>query len=175
MNYPKGLIRYSTENGVVNGWTRLQMFKRALRPRVLVYGAVLGAASAAFATSVALRSPFKFDVVKDRGALARIVDDGAVENVYRIHIMNRTEATQSYRVSVDGIAGLAVSAPQASAGPAGVATLVVNLRLPQREAQPLQGSSTPVVFEVATLEATGAEASGRPAVQRERSTFFVPR
>ena len=41
MGYAKGLIRYSTENGVVNGWTRLQMFKRALRPRVLVYGAVL--------------------------------------------------------------------------------------------------------------------------------------
>ena len=172
MGYAKGLIRYSTENGVLNGWTRLQMFKRALRPRVLVYAAVLGAASAAFAASVALRSPFKFDVVKDRGALARIVDDGAVENVYRIQIMNRTEATQRYRVSADGIAGLAVSAPQASAGPAGVATLVVSLRLPQREAQPLQGTSTPVVFEVATLEATGA--AGRPAIQRERSTFFVP-
>jgi cytochrome c oxidase accessory protein FixG len=45
MGYAKGLIRYSTENGVVNGWTRLQMFRRALRPRVLVYGAVLEAAS----------------------------------------------------------------------------------------------------------------------------------
>ncbi len=32
MDYPKGLIRYSTENGVVHGWTRLQMFRRALRP-----------------------------------------------------------------------------------------------------------------------------------------------
>ena len=47
MGYAKGLIRYSTENGVVNGWTRLQMFKRALRPRVLIYGAVLASASIA--------------------------------------------------------------------------------------------------------------------------------
>ena len=45
MGYAKGLIRYSTENGVRHGWTRLQMFKRALRPRVLIYGAVLSAAS----------------------------------------------------------------------------------------------------------------------------------
>ena len=88
MDYPKGLIRYSTENGVVHGWSRLQMFRRALRPRVLIYGAVLSAASVAFAASVALRSPFQFDVIKDRGTLARIVDEGAVENVYRIQIMN---------------------------------------------------------------------------------------
>jgi polyferredoxin len=77
MGYAKGLIRYSTENGVVNGWTRLQMFKRALRPRVLIYGGRASAASIAFAASVAMRSPFKFDVVKDRGALARVVEDGA--------------------------------------------------------------------------------------------------
>jgi polyferredoxin len=68
------------------------MFKRALRPRVLIYGAVLLAASVAFAASVALRSPFQFDVIKDRGALARVVGEGTVENVYRIQIMNRTEA-----------------------------------------------------------------------------------
>ena len=175
MGYDRGLIRYSTENGVVNGWTRLQMFKRALRPRVLAYAAVLSAASFAFAASVALRSPFKFDVVKDRGALARIVDEGAVENVYRIQIMNRTEATQTYRVSVEGIEGLAVTAPQASAGPVSLASLVVSLRLPHNEAQPLRGTSTPVVFEVATLPIPGATPPGKPAVQRERSTFFVPR
>jgi len=120
MGYARGLIRYSTENGVVNGWTRLQMFKRALRPRVLIYGAVLSAASVAFAASVAMRSPFKFDVVKDRGALARVVEEGAVENVYRIQIMNRTEAPQTYRVDASGIDGLEVVATPASAGPAAV-------------------------------------------------------
>jgi cytochrome c oxidase accessory protein FixG len=117
MGYAKGLIRYSTENGVVNGWTRLQMFKRALRPRVLIYGAVLSAASVTFAASVAMRSPFKFDVVKDRGALARVVEEGAVENVYRIQIMNRTEAPQTYRVAASGIDGLEVVATPASARP----------------------------------------------------------
>jgi len=128
MGYAQGLIRYSTENGVVNGWTRLQMFKRALRPRVLIYGAVLSAASVAFAASVAMRSPFKFDVVKDRGALARVVEEGAVENVYRIQIMNRTEAPQTYRVAASGIDGLEVVATPASAGPAAVTSTSVSLR-----------------------------------------------
>jgi polyferredoxin len=175
MGYAKGLIRYSTENGVVNGWTRLQMFKRALRPRVLVYGAVLSATSIAFAASVAMRSPFKFDVVKDRGALARVVEDGAVENVYRIQIMNRTEAPQTYRVAAVGIEGLEVSATTASAGPAAVASMSVSLRLPQAAAQALAGRSVPLLFEATVVGPTAGAGTERSAIQFEKSTFFVPR
>ncbi|MDP3613327.1 MAG: cytochrome c oxidase accessory protein CcoG, partial [Rubrivivax sp.] len=153
VGYPQGLIRYATENGVAKGWTRLQMFKRALRPRVLIYGAVLLAASVAFATSVALRSPFTFDVVRDRGTLARVVDDGAVENVYRIQVMNRTEATQTYRLTATGIEGLELSASQVSAAPASAVSLVARLRLPHRDAQALSGTATPVVFELVRVAA----------------------
>ena len=173
--FPNVTVGYSTENGVLHGWTRLQMFRRALRPRVLIYGAVLLSASIAFATSVALRSPFKFDVVKDRGTLARVVDDGAIENVYRVQIMNRTEALQTYRVTASGIDGLAVSAPTVSAGPASVASVVVSLRLAHADVTPLPGSSTPVMFEVAVLDSRSRDVSGAPLVQREKSTFFVPR
>lgn len=171
MNYPKGLIRYSTENGVVNGWSRLQMFRRALRPRVLIYGGLLLTASVAFAASVAMRSPFQVDVVKDRGALARVVDDGAIENVYRLQIMNRTEVQQTYRIGAEGIPGLQVHAEQVSAPPAGIRSVVVRLRLPFGAAQPLLGQSVPVHFEVSLLDDTRAA----PAVQREKSTFFIPR
>ncbi len=172
MGYAKGLIRYSTENGVVHGWSRLQMFKRALRPRVLIYGAVLLAASAAFAASVALRSPFQFDVIKDRGALARVVDEGTIENVYRIQIMNRTEQAQTYRVDAGGIAGLSTSAAELSLPPAGIGSQVVSLRLGAEAAQPLHGQSVPVQFEVRQLDPAAGAAL---AVQREKSTFFVPR
>ena len=171
MDYPKGLIRYSTENGVVHGWTRLQMFRRALRPRVLIYGAVLSVASVAFAASVALRSPFQFDVIKDRGTLARIVDDGAVENVYRIQIMNRTEAPQTYHVTVGGIEGLILQAREVVVAPAGIESIVASVQLSLEQAQPLRGQSSPIEFEVATQ----ADGSDRPTVMRERSTFHVPR
>ena len=171
MNYPKGLIRYSTENGVVNGWSKLQMFKRALRPRVLIYGGLLSAASVAFAASVALRSPFQVDVVKDRGALARVVEDGAIENVYRLQIMNRTEQPQTYRIDAQGIPGLEVQTEVVRTPPAGISSVVVSLRLPYSAAQGLLGQSAPVQFEVNQLDGTRAAA----AVQREKSTFFVPR
>ena len=171
MDYPKGLIRYSTENGVVHGWSRLQMFRRALRPRVLIYGAVLSAASVAFAASVALRSPFQFDVIKDRGTLARIVDEGAVENVYRIQIMNRTEAPQTYRVTVGGIDGLILQAREVTVAPAGIESIVASVQLSPQQAQPLRGQSSPIEFAIATQ----ADGSDRPVVLRERSTFHVPR
>ena len=175
MSYPRGLIRYSTENGVVNGWSPRQMFKRALRPRVLIYGGVLAAAAIAFAASVALRSPFRFDVVKDRGALARVVDQGAIENVYRLQIMNRTEATQSYRIAASGIPGLQVVAMPVSAGPAALASLLVSLRLPQEAAQGLAGRSVPVRFEITASQRREGAAADTSALQVEKSTFFVPR
>jgi hypothetical protein len=115
------------------------MFKRALRPRVLIYGGLLSAASVAFAASVALRSPFQVDVVKDRGALARVVEDGAIENVYRLQIMNRTEQPQTYRIDAQGIPGLEVRDAEVSAPPAGIRSVVVSLRLPYSAAQPLLG------------------------------------
>jgi cytochrome c oxidase accessory protein FixG len=175
MGYTRGLIRYSTENGVVNGWTRLQMFERVLRPRVLIYGAVLSAATIAFAASVAMRSPFRFDVVKDRGALARVVEDGKVENVYRIQIMNRTEGAQTYRVSASGLEGLEVIAKPVSAGPAGVVSTSVSLRLPFAVAHELAGRSMPVVFEVAAEDAKAGGGAHPPATQFEKSTFLTPR
>ena len=171
MGYAKGLIRYSTENGMAGGWSRLQMFRRALRPRVLIYGAVLAVASVSFAASVALRSPFQFDVIKDRGTLARIVDEGTVENVYRIQIMNRTEVPQTYRVTASGPPGLALSAPAVTVAPAGIQSLVVDLRLPYASARNLQGQSVPVVFAV-TPGQGGRHGS---TVRREKSTFYVPR
>ncbi len=171
MAYPKGLIRYSTENGVAGGWSRAQMFKRVLRPRVLIYGMLLTLAGAAFAASVALRSPFQFDVIKDRGSLARIVETGAVENVYRMQVMNRTEAPQTYRVAVEGPAGLILAAPELEVAPAAIKSVVVGLQLPLAEAQPWQGQSVPIVFEMVAI----GEGRHHGAAQREKSTFLVPR
>ena len=170
MGYARGLIRYSTENGVAGGWTRRQMLRRTLRPRVLVYGALLAAASVAFAASLALRSPFQFDVIKDRSTLARIVEDGAIENVYRLQLTNRSEHEQRIRVAASGLPGLAVEAPEIRVAPAGNANVVVRLRLPAEAAAEHAGRSLPVRFELAMSDAGGAATTAS-----EKSTFLVPR
>ena len=106
MGYQKGLVRYVTENALVNGLTNAQMWARILRPRVLVYTSILSVLIFIIGTSLWFRVPLKFDIVRDRGSLARITDHGTLENVYRIQVMNVTEQDQTYRLSVSGIDGI---------------------------------------------------------------------
>ncbi|MBL8347164.1 MAG: cytochrome c oxidase accessory protein CcoG, partial [Rubrivivax sp.] len=106
MGYPRGLIRFDTQNGMAQHLSFAQRLRRVMRPRVLVYTTILLLLVGALGTSIALRSPFRVDVVRDRGALARIVDNGQVENVYRLQVMNATEQPQTYRVTVKGLPGI---------------------------------------------------------------------
>lgn len=108
VGYARGLVKYSTENALKNKWTRAQTWRHVLRPRVLVYSAILITIVVAMVGSLALRVPLKVDVVRDRGALARIVQGGQIENVYRLQIMNATESGQRFRISVEGLPGAAV-------------------------------------------------------------------
>src|SRR5262245_44765777 len=55
MQYPRGLIRYDTQNGIARHLSRGQEWRRVLRPRVLVYGAVLGLIVLGLGLAMALR------------------------------------------------------------------------------------------------------------------------
>ncbi|HCL87411.1 MAG TPA: cytochrome c oxidase accessory protein CcoG, partial [Comamonadaceae bacterium] len=113
MKYPRGLIRFSTQNGVANHWTQSQMIKRVFRPRVLLYSGVLVALCLGMLASLVVRTPFKVDIVRDRAALSRIVAGGKLENVYRLQIMNATEKPQHYTIGARGLEGLELaSEPQ---------------------------------------------------------------
>ena len=172
VGYPRGLIRYSTENGVASRWSPREMWARVLRARVLVYGAILAGIGTVFVASLVLREPFKVDVVRDRGSLARIVADGQVENVNRLQIMNATERTQRYAIAVDGLPGIAVSASEpADIGPAQARWVPVRVQLPHASAAPLAGRSSTITFRIQRL----ADADQAARTVQEKSTFIVPR
>ncbi|MBV8124068.1 MAG: cytochrome c oxidase accessory protein CcoG [Paucibacter sp.] len=172
MDYPKGLIRYDTKNGLAQHLTRTQLIRRIFRPRVVVYTTVLLLICAALLVSLATRSPFRVDVVRDRAALAREVEMGFVENVYQIQVMNATEAPQTYHVSAQGIDEMRLSQPVTlTVAPAEARWVAVALRVPPQVVQRL-GAGAHEVFFTVDLEA----AAGSPGrSQRERSTFVVPR
>ena len=173
MNYPRGLIRYDTERGLELKLTRAQMWKRVFRPRVLIYTAILGLVCAALLTAVLLRTPFKVDVVRDRGALARIVDDGWIENVYRLQVMNATEKTQRYRTSVAGLPGIVHDdGGVLNLAPAEARWVVVTVRVPPEAAERAGGGAHPIEFAV-TLEPDAPGTQARSV--KEHSTFMVPR
>ena len=165
MNYPRGLIRFSTQTAMDNQWKGSQIWRRVLRPRVLVYAAVLSALCIGLLWSLVVRVPLKVDVVRDRGALSRIVAGGKLENVYRLQIMNATEQPQRYRIAASGLEGLVLgSDAEVDVGPAESRGVAVRLQIPYGSASP---GSHPISFSI-------GDTAGQ-AHLNEKSVFLVPR
>jgi cytochrome c oxidase accessory protein FixG len=165
MGYPRGLVKYSTQNAINQHWTKAQTLRHVLRPRVLVYTTILGVVVLAMVVSLAMRTPFKVDVVRDRGMLARMVEAGRIENVYRLQIMNATEATQNFSIGVQGLPGLVVvSDKDVSVDSTQARWVAVRVQAPPDAASP--GSHT---FQFVI---TGPDAVGTVV---EKSVFIVPR
>ncbi|HLO94498.1 MAG TPA: cytochrome c oxidase accessory protein CcoG, partial [Burkholderiaceae bacterium] len=128
---PQGLIRYATENGVTQGLSRAQMWRRTLRPRVLIYGGALLVLGSLMVWQLSQRSALLIDVIKDRGVMARQVDDGQIENVYRLQLLNRSERTLQLRLDATGLPGLSLlGGERVEVAPAAIVSLPVQLRLP---------------------------------------------
>jgi cytochrome c oxidase accessory protein FixG len=170
MNYPLGLIRYSSGNGMAQQLSTPQIVQRVNRPRVWIYAVLLLTIGSLFALSLASRKGFSVDVMKDRGTLAREVEQGAIENVYRMQVMNGLEQAQRYQASVQGLAGLQLVTPSELAVEAtGIQSLALRLSLPQAQADKFRGQTLPIVFHVQT------QVDGKQVSVEEKSTFYVPR
>jgi cytochrome c oxidase accessory protein FixG len=165
VGYPRGLVKYATQNGLANHWSKTEMLRRAMRPRVLIYTGILLAITSAVFVSLLVRTPLKVDVIRDRGALARMVEQGRIENVFRLQIMNITEVPQRYNVSVAGLDGIAIaSTHEFDVLPSEVRSAVVRVQIPPGSAP----GSYPIDFDI--------QAIGKEDVKvRETSAFLVPR
>jgi cytochrome c oxidase accessory protein FixG len=106
---PRGLIRYTTETALAKHLTPKEITSHILRPRIILYSLVLIAIVVASAWSLASRVPLKVDVIRDRSLLAREADDGRIENVYNLKIMNTTEEPKRYSLSVEGMEGVEIA------------------------------------------------------------------
>ena len=146
---PRGLIRYSKG--------------RIVRPRVLVYSGILLVVAIGTAISLYLRTPLKVDVIRDRAAIAREVEGGLIENVYRLQIMNTAEEARAFEIRVSGLPGILVWGEGITGVPAATSRMVpVRVRL---EPGPAPGSY-PVEFTVTALGVEGVTV-------REAATFVV--
>lgn len=177
MGYELGLIKFSTQHGVENNWSRKQILEHIIRPRVLIYTAILSSLIIGLVISLWLRTPFRVDVVRDRGVMSRLADDGMLENIYRLHIMNSTEKVQDYQLSASGLEGLILKTEQGDTDteanehsntitvkPTEARWLIVNLKI---EDGSTESGSHPIEFKIKSLE--------NDEVITEESTFLVPR
>jgi cytochrome c oxidase accessory protein FixG len=93
MGYPKGLVRYATLNSLKGKPSRV------LRPRTLVYGVLLLSLAGGLLYSLSQRVPLGLDVIRDRNQLFRETEDGHIENVYTLKLINMDERPHRYRLN----------------------------------------------------------------------------
>lgn len=126
MNYPRGLVRYTTQNAMDNTPTHV------LRPRTIIYGSLLLALIVGFGVAVAHRDLVEVDVLRDRNALYRTVGDGLIENVYTVRFVNKDTQPHALRVYAEGIEHLSVDTDREvhSVGAGEVVSAAVRIRAP---------------------------------------------
>lgn len=151
----RGLILYASEHAL----------PAAPRPRILLYGLALLAMAGAWAGAVALRPPFRVNVIHDRGVLQRQVADGMIENVYRLQVMNADEGPHRYRISVAGVDTIALAGPDQFTLD-GLAARALPLRVRAAAGRAGAGSH-PIVFDIRELE-------GGQARVTEQAVFLMP-
>ena len=102
MQYPRGLIRYSTERALEHKDYRL------LRPRTLIYTGILATLCIALVTSLAMTKPVILDVIRDRNTLYRDVGRRGIQNNYTLRIVNKHNVAHDYALTVSGIDGIEI-------------------------------------------------------------------
>ena len=102
LEYPHGLIRYTTQNQL-EGKT-----SRVLRPRIFVYGFLLIGLATLFAVGIVQRSPLIVDVMRDK-QLYRINNEGDIENSYTLRIINKDTEAHTYKIRIDTEADIEVT------------------------------------------------------------------
>lgn len=166
INAPTGLVRYSTEQGIAQRLSFKQIRLRVLRPRVLIYIGLLLLLVSGFVGTLVARTPLKLDVLRDRGAMGREVEDGKIENVYRLQIMNTAETAHRYKIGVSGVASISLATPD-EVDLDGASSRSVPVRVRVDHGYGKSGSNK-IVFELRALDDARLQV-------KEKAVFFVPK
>ncbi|MDM9651866.1 cytochrome c oxidase accessory protein CcoG [Pseudomonas wenzhouensis] len=156
MNYPKGLISYTTEHNLSGRKTHL------LRPRLIGYAVALVAMIGLFAWAVATRPLVELDVLKDR-VLFRENERGYIENVYTLKIMNKAQRDMTYVITADGLDGLVYEGKREVRALAGeVYSFPVELSIAPEK---LPSSANKIVFHV--------QSADDPSIKNDADSRFI--
>lgn len=163
MGYPKGLIRYSTQNAIDGKYPDREIYKHTFRPRTLFYTVLLLGIITAFVYTLAQRVPMRVDVLRDRHTLSRESPSGGIENLYRLQIINMDDKPHHYVISATGIDGLRVTrGERVTIAPLTTEDISVVVEAPRLS---LQRPSHPIVFRV--------QSEDDPAIVREAKSSFL--
>ncbi len=157
MGYEKGLIRYTTENSLQGGSTKI------LRPRVILYALALTGLLLALGISVATRVPLELNIIRDRNALFREAGNGLIENIYTLKIINMDDQPHRYDIDVTGINELEVIGLNNELINSGeVREMIISIRVDPVE---LKSTSNEILFHI--------ESQSNKDIQQDQTARFL--
>ncbi|MFC3094339.1 cytochrome c oxidase accessory protein CcoG [Alteromonas sediminis] len=106
MGYPKGLISFTSEHELAGGETKI------FRPKLIGYFVVLMIMTGALVADIVLRVPLELDIIRDRTTLYRETNDGLIENVYTLKVLNKSQQDYHYTIDVQGLPEYELSGDQ---------------------------------------------------------------
>jgi cytochrome c oxidase accessory protein FixG len=164
LHLPRGLVRYTTENAIKQGWGASEIIRRIRRPRTIVYGSILLVIIMAFVWGLATLMPLRFDVNRDPSP-GRGVAGEMFENDYILKVMNLSEERRTFAVSVDGPDGIRlIGDSQVTVEPAENLVVLMQVQLPRPKVGSKLGSDQ-IYFEVVSTDA--------PSMQRRKKAIFL--
>lgn len=168
MNYPKGLIRYTTEHELKGKKVHI------VRPKLIGYAVVLTLMCSLFAADLATRKPMDLDIIRDRNVLARENSQGLVENVYTLKLLNKSQFDRVYRISIEGLSDYKWQGDNSVLVPAAqVFTLPISVAIDPFD---LKGLMTEIEFVVEEFELVeNGELKSTGETLYESSRFFNKR
>jgi cytochrome c oxidase accessory protein FixG len=143
MGYPKGLVSYTTEHNLSGQTTHMA------RPRLIGYAVALVVMAGLLGYAVSIRPLAELDVLKDR-VLYRENEEGRIENVYVLKIMNKAQRQLTYEIEADGLDGLVYEGKkQIVAAEGEILTLPVELSI---DPEKLPSSTNEIEFRIRAME-----------------------
>ena len=97
---PRGLIRYGSQAAVLDGKK-----SRFIRPRTLIYPAIILGLVSAFMFVLVTRAPAYISILRQRGLPYTLLDDGSVVNVVTVKVQNRMPEDALFTFALSDVEG----------------------------------------------------------------------
>ncbi|MBX3156625.1 MAG: cytochrome c oxidase accessory protein CcoG [Deltaproteobacteria bacterium] len=165
---PTRLIAYDTDLNVKRRLEGKSQSFRIVRPRTMLYAAIILLVGAIMVVSLGTRSTSGINIIHDRNPVYVRLSDGALRNAYTVRLLNKELQAQRFTLSVEGLEGADLrivgvneaeaADPVVEVGPD--QTREVRVLVTTHEALPA-AASIPLTFHAAP------EGGGRPATAND--------
>ncbi len=143
VNFPKGLIRYASFNGVKSGE------KLKITPRIVGYSALLLALVGLLGFLLLTRSAVEATILRTPGVLYQEVEEGKIQNLYNIKVANKSFDRLSVHLKLLEPPGeiLLVGGEQLNVPEDGLAESVFFVKIPKEQIRHVQTPLTIGVYD----------------------------